>query len=183
MIDNDEVILPKINDKLLRVKDNFELISKLKFSSDLKVPELLTELETSCSTDANKLDNYLSSINKKSVTYHFSMGFYLKERQVRQIVETFEAHFKSFAEIKFKNASDIYKVIVVDSEPQSSNHNAYNFTFVFKNKVDIDYAVNLCRIYRSFIEKFKKWNKNKLDSNRFHRFFYIGGLLSSFACG
>ena len=162
VLDNDEVIMPRINDKILRIKDNYELIASLKFNNNLEVPQTLSELlYSSCSTDSNKFDKYLSSIKKTSTTYHFHMGFYLKERQVRQIVETFESHFKSFKE--FENVSEVYKVNVIDLQPQSDQHNAYNFTFLFKNKDDIDYAINMCKIYRNLIESFETLNKNKLN--------------------
>ena len=53
------------------------------------------------------------------------------------------------------------------------------------NLAEINYALNLCKIYRNLIEKFESLHEKDLGryADRFHRFFYIGGLLSSFACG
>ena len=112
------------------------------------------------------------------------MGFYLTQKVARRIIETIEAYFNSSTNQTSKyNRS--HTIFVQDLESTSAVHNAYNFTFVLKTNEDINYALNLCRIYRLWIEPFETRQKSELGkySKRFHRFFYIGGLLSSFACG
>jgi hypothetical protein len=109
------------------------------------------------------------------------MGFYLRDKQVKQIIEAFEVYL-------FNGSLDYTQehiLTVIDRLSPSLDHNVYNFTFILKNKADIDYAMNLCKIYRFLIEKFERNFTSDLEkySDRFHRFFYIGGLLSSFACG
>ena len=182
VIDNDEIIMPRVNSKLIKTKDNFDFISNLNFNQKSQsLPNELTSLESSCSNDMeNKLENYLKSFTTKPVTFHFHMGFYLREKQIRQIIETFEAYFNDSIDY-----SKIHKIQVIDQLPAVSDHNVYNFTFVLNNKLEINYAKNLCKIYRYLIDNFEEKNNDEIQkySERFHRFFYIGGLLSSFACG
>jgi hypothetical protein len=184
VIDNDEVIMPRVNSKIFKTKDNFKFISNLNFDQKtLLIPDELRNLETSCSNDIeNRLDNYLKSFTTKPATFHFNMGFYLRDKQIKQIIERLEAYFAKSSNLDY---GKVHKISVVDLLPASTDHNVYNFTFVLNNKEEINYALNLCKIYRYLIANFEKKNSNILQkySDRFHRFFYIGGLLSSFACG
>jgi len=163
------------------LKDNLVLISQLKLDSNSNIPTKLTNLESSCSNGLNtKLDDYLNTINNKSSTFYFHMGFYLDDNQVRQIFEGFESYYQ-----EGNNILQPHNITIIDLIPQSKDHNKYNFTFTIKNQDEINYALNLCKIYRNLIQVFEKSHENHLNkySNRFHRFFYIGGLLSSFASG
>ncbi len=83
------------------------------------------------------------------------------------------------------NFSESHNITIIDLLAQSKYHNNYNFTFTVKNQAEMNYAINLCKIYRNLIQNFEKAYESDLSkySNRFHRFFYIGGLLSSFANG
>jgi hypothetical protein len=142
----------------------------------------LEETESSCKNNSvDKLEKYFIDLNMNRVTFYFRMGFYLKDRQVHQIIEKLESYFLNITH----SSNQIHKVIVNDSEPQSEYHNNYNFTFIIKNQDEINYAQNLCKIYRNLIQNFVNKHKSELGtlSDRFHRFFYIGGRLSSFACG
>ena len=184
VIDNDEVIIPRVNSKIARVKDNFKLISDLKFDEKAQtVSSEVTNLASTCSKDIeNQYDDYLKGIKNQSVNFHFMMGFYLKDRTVKKIINRFEEYFSS---PDFNPDKEQHTIIVVNLEPTSKDHNAYNFTFIINNKEEISYAKNLCKLYRLFVEKFENENKNELSkySLRYHRFFYIGGLTTSFACG
>ena len=178
VVDNDEIILPRVNSRIMRTRDNFKFISSLNVSSVLR--DDLKHLVLSCSNDTeNKFDIYLKNLtsDQKPVTFHFHMGFYLRDKQIKQIVETFESYFSS---ISF-DFEKVHKIFVIDRLSASFDHNVYNFTFVLNSKEEIYYAMNLCRLYR-FIERIDLTNIVNY-SDRFHRFFYIGGLLSSFACG
>ena len=173
------------------MKDNFDLISQLKLDSNSNIPTKLTNLESSCSNGLNtKLDDYLNTINNKSSTFYFHMGFYLNDNQVRQIFEGIESYYQESKNQESKNQesenlSQPHNITIIDLIPQSKNHNSCNFTSTIKNQDDINYALNLCKIYRNLIQVFEKSHEKYLSkySNRFHRFFYIGGLLSSFASG
>jgi hypothetical protein len=181
VVDPDEIIIPIENRQVLTLKDNLVLISQLNLVSNSNIPTKLTNLETSCSNDLNaKLEEYLNTINNKSSTFYFHMGFYLVDNQVRQIFEGIEAYYQ-----ESKNLSQPHNITIIDLIPQSKSHNSYNFTFTIKNQDEINYALNLCKIYRNLIQVFEKSHERYLSkySNRFHRFFYIGGLLSSFASG
>ena len=125
--------------------------------------------------------NYL--FNNRISFIFFNMGFYLRDKQIRQIIETFEAYFKEKS--PNLNYSQSHKIVVVDKLQAKSDHNVYNFTFILANKEEINYAINLFNIYRQLVEHFERENKNEIQnySENFHRFFYIGGLLSSFAIG
>jgi hypothetical protein len=186
VIDNDEIVMPRVNRRLLHTADNFNFISKLTFDQENRTQDDLSELEMTCDS-ANRsdaIDAYLGSFKtqKPANTFYFHMGFYLRDKQVKQIIEAFEGY------LLFNGSFDYTKehfITVIDRLSPTADHNIYNFTFVLKNKRDIDYAMNLCRIYRFLIEKFERNFTSDLAkySERFHRFFYIGGLLSSFACG
>jgi hypothetical protein len=181
VVDPDEIILPRDNSKVDTLKDNFDFVSQLKFDIDSKIPSNLINLELSCSNDLNtKLEDYLNCLNKKTSTFYFHMGFYLDDNHVRQILEGIEIYYK-----ESKNLSQPHNITIIDLIPQSKNHNNYNFSFTIKNQDEINYALNLCKIYRNLIQVFEKSHEKYLSkySNRFHRFFYIGGLLSSFANG
>jgi hypothetical protein len=184
VVDPDEIIIPIENKQVLTLKDNFDLISQLNLVSNSNIPTKLTNLETSCSNDLNaKLEEYLNTINTKSSTFHFHMGFYLDNNQVRQIFEGIESYYQ-----EGKDLSQPHNITIIDLIPQSKDHSSYisyNFTLTVKNKDEINYALNLCKIYRNLIQVFEKSHDKYLSkySNRFHRFFYIGGLLSSFASG
>jgi hypothetical protein len=184
VIDNDEIIMPRVNSLLLRTVDNFNFISKLTFDQENGTREL-TELEMTCGSDRPGIDAYLGNFKtqKPANTFYFHMGFYLRDKQVKQIIEAFEGYLLFNGSLNFTQE---HNITVIDRlSPSSTDHNVYNFTFVLKNKRDIDYAMNLCKIYRFLIEKFERNFTQDLAkySERFHRFFYIGGLLSSFACG
>jgi hypothetical protein len=180
VIDNDEIIMPRINSKIVKTSENFKFISNLDFKNLL--PNELVNLESSCSTDnENKLDNYFNNFTTQPATFHFGMGFYLRDKQIRQIIETFEEYFKEKS--SNLNYSQSHKIVVLDKLSAQSDHNVYNFTFILANKEEINYAMNLCKIYRQLVEDFKKLNEIQKYSENFNRFFYIGGLLSSFACG
>jgi hypothetical protein len=185
VIDNDEIIMPRINSKLVKTSENFKFISNLVFQDQVKdLPKELVNLESSCSTDnENKLDNYFNSFTTQPASFQFGMGFYLRDKQIRQIIETFEEYFKEKS--SNLNYSQSHKIVVLDKLSAQSDHNVYNFTFILANKEEINYAINLCKIYRQLVEHFEKENKNEIQkySDNFHRFFYIGGLLSSFAIG
>jgi hypothetical protein len=182
VFDNDESIMPRVNSKLRKTSDNFKFVSKLKFENKI-VPEELIHLDMSCSNDMeNKLDSYFRNFTTKASSFHFGMGFYLNDKQVKQIVEGIEAYFNKMSSL---NTDIVHKIFIYDQIPASKDHNVYNFTFVLKNQDEINYAINLCKIYRFLIGEFEKENSDELQkySKRFHRFFYIGGSLSSFACG
>ena len=171
ILDNDEVIMPRVNNKILKVRDNFNFISSLSFnlteSKNNSVPNELTNLHSTCSKDMDsKFDNYLESFSKKPVTFHFNMGFYLREKQIKQIIESFEAYFNlnsfNITKTLLNEDKNIYKIQVIDLLPTQSDHNAYNFTFILNNKEDIRYAMNLCKIYRHLIGYFKRENKKDM---------------------
>jgi hypothetical protein len=182
VLDNDEIVLPRTKTKLFTVKDNFNYISKLKFDSNPAKLFIVEGIELSCNNNSDdKLEKYFIDLNVNPVTFYFHMGFYLKDRQVNQIIEKLESYFLNIT----NSTNQIHKIIVNDSQPQSEYHNNYNFTFIIKNQDEINYALNVCKIYRNLIQNFENKHKSELGtfSDRFHRFFYIGGILSSFACG
>ena len=180
VVDLDEVIIPFENNRLSTKLDNFNFVSQLNFEKDSSVQEKLSNLHTSCSYDLkNKLENYLDVLKNASVNFYFHMGFYLSEIEAKQIIDTIEVYFKSST-----NNTEKHIIKIPDLEPQSEKHNSYNFTFIIKNQAEKDYALNLCKTYRNIIQSFKNLNEIFIKKNsRFHRFFYIGGLLSSFAAG
>ncbi len=95
VVDPDEIFIPVENKQASTLKDNLVLISQLKLDSNSNIPTKLTNLESSCSNGLNtKLDDYLNTINNKSSTFYFHMGFYLDDNQVRQIFEGIESYYQ-----------------------------------------------------------------------------------------
>jgi hypothetical protein len=86
VIDNDEIIMPRVNSRLLQNVDNFNFISKLNRTQDLN------DLEMSCSSNkSERIDIYLRNFKtfKPATTFYFHKGFYLRDKQVKQIIEAF----------------------------------------------------------------------------------------------
>ena len=199
IIDNDETVIPRINKKVFTIKDNFDFVSGLnQTSQDLLEFEALGK---SCAKDEHKqIDLYLNSI-KTSMTLHFRMSYYLKNRILKDIFDAFETVFYSNSTVSnytlestpnnsntsISNNTNpyLYIINVKDSQGSNNGHTPYDYSFTIQNEKELSYAKSLLFIYRNYLEKYfdnetTKYFKHK---DKFNRLFYLGGPITSIYWG
>jgi hypothetical protein len=176
VIDNDETILPFINKQIFSYKDSYDFILNLNKTSRLS-------LSLECEVDNDKkVDWYLHKFSFKS-NFYFKMAYYLKNKIIKKIFDSFEAYFNSN---QFKlNRKSQHIIHVIDLEPNSKTHNAFNYSFIIENRNELKYAQNMLLAYRLFIEKFENEHEVVLNkySENFHRYFFISGRSSEWLYG
>ena len=186
VLDQDETIIPKVNNQLTRNIDNYNLIKSLDIESIVNKYELNKKLnlESSCSISNNKIDDidiYLKDLRKNSKndeTFTFPMSYYLSYESIELIFNEFESYFKANNYTIGNN-----KIIIIKLNDE--NYKNYTYNFMFRNQDDINYIKNMIKIYKLLVKDFFISNRNKLNeySNEYNRYIYLGGAITSHRCG
>jgi hypothetical protein len=180
IIDNDEAIVPRVNPRLVRHRDNYNLLKRLDYNKKYNLMKTVNELEKKCwqninLNDLNLVDTYVQEfkalngyMNDKSIYY--KMGIYLKDRIVEKIFKKMEYSLES----EFREA---FLINVIDFDDSSEYHKPNNYSFKISDQDEFNYAKALCKIYNYLIKNFQDKYKSSIEkySNRFNRFFYIAG--------
>jgi hypothetical protein len=188
VIDQDEIVMPRVNNKIRKNADIYNLIKNLDFEHITNKKSLNNELnlESSCSASNYQnrdFDLYLNNLKKdyainNDVSFHYMMAFYLSFDSVEIIFKNFDDYFTKTN----YSIGDKQNVLIKFNDTSFQN---YTYHFLFNNQDDVNYVKNMIKIYKLFIRNFFISNKNTLDqySNQFNRFFYIAGDVTSHACG
>jgi hypothetical protein len=178
IIDNDETIVPRVNSKLIRQKDNYNLLKRIDYKKKYNMMKTLNDLEKKCwqninLNDLNMVDTYVQEfkalngfMNDKSIYY--KMGIYLKDKIVDKIFNAFQL---------VSEFTQPFSINVIDLDDASSSHIPNNYTFKISDHDEFNYAKVLCKIYENLIKNFQEKHKSSIEkySNRYNRFFYIAG--------
>ena len=177
VFDNDETIIPRVNSKIAKSKDNFDYVSSLNPNANDFI-----KLDSYCDKNNDgRISKYFDSI-KKSSNLHFRMSYYIKNPVLKDIFKSIESYFNSK---EFNKSSAVHVIKAYDSMPASAQHTPYNFSFLIKNEYELSYAKNLLFIYRNYLEKYldKLPGKYFDDPDKFNRIFYVAGPITSHYCG
>jgi hypothetical protein len=174
VIDNDETVIPRSMD-FSNAQKSFEFIANLDFTV-LKPNEINSHLKKSCPSKLTA--NFAEMYGKRKKTWHFLMGFYIKNHEIKHICSTIQDYFKKNGETNTRNLINI-----IDKQKTSSTHFAYNYSFLIQGSAEINYAKNLCKLSQFFTENL--WPKvAELNiAERFNRLFFMSGQTTEFFLG
>lgn len=188
VIDNDELIMPRDKGQI----DDFISLSTINCSEDKACfdEKIKSKFKSGCtnqlgSSYKKNMDDFILSLKKNKSfnegSLYFKMGFYLDDFIISQTIEKFEIFFRKFNTSKFKN----FTIEVHDLRSYFKFRKPTLYAFEFKSKDEIDYARNLCKLYRFYIEPFNKKFKKHHEKlpEKFNRFFYVSGKSTEFAYG
>jgi hypothetical protein len=183
VIDQDEIIMPRVNEKIRKNMDTYDLIQSLNLENikDKKSLNSKLNLESSCSVSnyENKdMDLYLDRLKNEykinnDNSFHFSMSYYLSYESIEIIFNKFEEYFGK-ENYQIRNGSI---VMILLNDP---TYNNYTYHFIFRNQNDVNYVKNLLKIYKIMIRDFFISNRNILNKYSIHynRYFYLNGDIS-----
>lgn len=172
VIDNDETIIPRLINKTFRSRDNFNFVTSLSGATNTytHVKEYVDKLK--CDKFQNKENNFVSYIEelakinylKNSKEFYFQQGYYLSNRLMNQILNIIESHLNTSQDNNF--------LIKVNA---SKNTDLDGWRFQISGKEEIQYARNLCKLNRLYVQPFINENKQILESvsKNFGRYFVL----------
>ena len=188
VIDQDEIIMPKVNNKIRKTSDIYKLLKNLDLENlvDKKSLNNMLNLESSCSASNYQnrdIDKYLNNLKKdyyiyEDVSFHYMMAIYLSFESVEIIFKNFDDYFSKINYL----IGDKRNILIKFNDTSFQN---YTYHFLFSNQDDVNYVKNMIKVYKLLIRNFFISNKNILDkySNQFNRYVYIAGDVTSHACG
>ena len=170
IIDQDELIIPRMLDNFHPLEKNLILINEKNNNSN----NILVKHECNAAiVNTNNFFQYKNELKKvfnfdNSKNIHFKMGYYLKDKIMRKIFKQFKEFYQ-----KSKEFNTEYCLYVVDLDPASPFHYPHNYTFKISNQQEHEYAIYLYKTYYSIMIPFyEKTNLEHLPET-YNRVFYL----------